>query len=78
MIPEEKAKELVKKFTTFHTVGYAEEITPDTYTAKKHAEACVEEIENALIECGDFSYQLQNMDRELNYWQNVRKAIETL
>lgn len=78
MTPEEKAKELVKKFTTFHAVGYAEEITPDTYTAKKHAEVCVEEIENSLIECGELSDQLQNMDRELNYWQNVRKAIETL
>ena len=78
MTPEEKAKELVKKFTTFHAVGYAEEITPDTYTAKKHAEVCVEEIEISLIECGELSDQLQNMDRELNYWQNVRKAIETL
>jgi hypothetical protein len=38
----------------------------------------VEQIENALIDCGELSDQLQNMDRELNFWQNVRKAIETL
>ena len=35
MTPKEKAEELVGKFTTFHPVGYDEEMTPDTYTAKK-------------------------------------------
>ena len=34
MTPKEKAEELVGKFTTFHPVGYDEEMTPDTYTAK--------------------------------------------
>ena len=32
--PKEKAKELVKKFTEFHYVGYSDEITPDIDTAK--------------------------------------------
>lgn len=77
MTPDEKAKELVKKFTEFHPVGYAEEMTPDI-TAKKHAEICIDEIEASLIDCGELSDQLQNMDRELNFWQNVRKAIETM
>jgi len=39
---------------------------------------CVNEIEDALIDCVELSDQLQNMDRELNFWQNVRKELETL
>ena len=71
MTPTEKAIELVTK--------YKEE---GLSLSLSHAKLCslivIEEIENALIDCGELSDQLQNMDRELNFWQNVRKEIETL
>ena len=72
MTPEEKAKELIESFSRFT------EPSDCKCEAKQCAFIAVEQIENALIDCGELSDQLQNMDRELNYWQKVRKAIETI
>jgi hypothetical protein len=71
MTPDEQAKNLIDKYQKISGIIHFEAI-------KKCALISVEEIENALIECGELSDQLQNMDRELNFWQNVRKAIESL
>ena len=69
---KEKAKELVEKFTTFHFGGSGKGLHPDIYTAKKHASICVEEILKAYP-CID------EVDRiEIEYWNNVKKAIGTL
>ena len=38
----------------------------------------VDEIEKALTEYGRANDELQNMDRELNYWQKVRKEVGKL
>lgn len=74
MTPKEKAKELVKKFTTFHSVGYSEEMTPDIYTAKKHAIIAVDECLNALRMIDDSCFEAQ----AYNFYKNVKKEIEQL
>lgn len=72
MNPIEKAKELVDKFTTFHFCGSGKGLHPDIWTAKKNALICVEEILKAYP-CVD------EVDRiEIEYWNNVKKAIEQL
>jgi hypothetical protein len=68
MTPKEKAEDLILKFRPLMLRGQA----------INSALICVNEIEAALIDCGELSDQLQNMDRELNFWQNVRKEIEIL
>ena len=74
MTPKEKAKELVKKFTEFHYVGYSDEITPDIYTAKKHAIAAIDECLNALRMIDDSCFEVQ----AYNFYENVKKEIEQL
>ena len=71
MEAKDKARELYDKFQE-HSESICE---------KMHTKACVlisiNEIESALIQCGELSDSLQNMDRELNYWHNVRKEVES-
>ena len=74
MTPKKKAKELVKKFTTFHPVGYADEITPDTYTAKKHATIAIDECITALRMIDDSCFEVQSY----SFYENVKKEIELL
>jgi len=38
----------------------------------------VEEIIEALTEYGDDSMELQNMDRDLNYWDNCLKELNNI
>jgi len=85
MTPKEKAIELKEKFQNieFNAKGFDEFGEPNLRNMgiERVKQCClisIDEIENALIDCGELSDQLQNMDRELNFWQNVRKAIETL
>ena len=70
--PKEKAKELVKKFTEFHYVGYSDEITPDIDTAKKHAIIAIDECLNALRMIDDSCFEVQ----AYNFYENVKKEIE--
>ena len=44
----------------------------------KYALIAVDEIMLALKDYGDSSYELQNMDREFNFWQQVKQEIEKL
>ena len=74
MTPKEKAEELVRKFTTFHPVGYDEEMTPDTYTAKKHATIAIDECINALKTIDDSCFEVQSY----SFYENVKKEIELL
>ena len=74
MTPKEKAKELVRKFTTFHPVGYDEEMTPDTYTAKKHATIAIDECITALRMIDDSCFEAQ----AYIFYEKVKKEIELL
>lgn len=105
MTAEEKARELVEKFTPLvHQGGMVDMTTVEREmdNAKDCALIAVEEIIEALyyiktivkavINSYDanteehlkeefpkyFSCELQNMDRDLNYWQEVRKAIKLI
>ena len=78
MIPAEKAKELVDKYWIYLRAGllYDEEAKED---AKQCASIAVEEIEEALADYGrGDSLQLQNMDSEFRFWEQVKTEIEKL
>jgi len=78
MTPKEKAEELFHK--------YADEFNfDDTYRgyreqSKQCALMSVDEIIKALVEYDNRNntYELQNMDRDFNYWEQVRIEIENL
>jgi hypothetical protein len=76
MTPTEKATELIEQFEKVDT--FAMTSRHGKLIPKECALICIEQIENALIDCGELSDQLQNMDRELYFWQNVRKEIESM
>lgn len=60
--PKEKAKELMSCFSD----------------SSHFSTVCVGFIEQALINCCKDSMELQNMYRELNYWNEVKLEIEKL
>jgi hypothetical protein len=62
MTTKEKAQQLVERFE-----GNV-----------KYALIAVDEVLLALKDYGDSSYELQNMDREFNFWQEVKQEIEKL
>jgi hypothetical protein len=72
MTPKEKAVKLIEKFSRYT------EPSDCNHEALQCALIAVTEIENALIEYGEATDELQNMDRELNYWNEVRYEIEKL
>lgn len=69
MTPEEKANELIDKMIECNYV-YEDAICS--------AIVCVDEIIISLIQYGKESNELQNMDRELYYWHEVKQEIEKL
>ena len=75
MTPKEKADELFEKFnnpdTTYH---------PYVHNAQQCALIAVDEIIEALLEYDirNATYELQNMDRDFNYWEQVKQEIEKL
>lgn len=69
MTAQEKAYQLYGKYRSCQLLPFF---------AKKCALIAVDEIEKALTEYGRANDELQNMDREFNYWQEVRKEIEKL
>ena len=71
MTAQEKAKELYDNYEFVYIQNYTSK-----HEVKNCALIAVNEIENALIDCAELSDSLQNMDRALNFWQNVRKEIE--
>ena len=78
MTPKEKAKELVDKYWIYLRAGllYDEEAKED---AKHCASIAVEEIEEALADYGrGDSLQLQNMDSEFRFWEQVQIEIQEL
>jgi len=68
MTPKEKAKELFDKMNFSHPEH-------EKYVAKECALIAVDEIIQAI----DFDWmEVQNLDREHNYWQQVKAEIELL
>lgn len=84
MSVKEKAEELVNKFREFtdgtdpETDGYSPNI--EKYNGKQCALIAVDEIIDALAEYDDRNntYELQNMDRDFNYWQQVKSELQSL
>jgi hypothetical protein len=69
MTPKEKAKELVFKFDD--TMEFS---TPQRF-AKQCALIAVDEIINAI----DFDWmEVQNLDSQHRYWEEVKREIEKL
>ena len=69
MTPKEKANELFNKMKGFRV--------KHTHS-KKCASIAVDEIILALTEYGKTSLELQNMDSEFRYWDQVKEEIQNL
>ena len=76
MTPKEKAKELVDRYKE-------QMIENEAYFVNSGARHCaliaIDEIEEALTDYGrGDSLQLQNMDSEFRFWEQVKQEIEKL
>jgi hypothetical protein len=77
MTPKEKARELFDKM--MYHIMYNCQPTLSEMVAKECALIAVDEIEKALTDYGrGDSFQLQNMDSEFRYWEQVKNEIEKL
>ncbi len=77
MTPKENAKELFEKY--FNIIDNSHPLTDINISAKQCALIAVDEIEKALTDYGSGdSLQLQNMDSEFRYWEQVKNEIEKL
>jgi hypothetical protein len=73
MTPKEKAKELVEKYYELFSVEL--ENTICIYEAKQCALIAVEEIEKAI----DFDWiEIQNLESEHRYWEQVKEELKKL
>jgi hypothetical protein len=72
MIPKEKANEIVNKYLINTPIVCGIDI------AKQCALIAVDEIISALEEYGKTTFELQNMESEFRWWQEVKKEIELL
>lgn len=88
MSPQEKAKELYKKYEFVYIQNYT-----SSYEVKQCAIIAVDEIISALEEYDNstekylkeefgykdyFSAELQNMDSDFRYWSKVKYELETM
>jgi len=82
MIPKQKSEDLIDKYRTYIRIGkYDNNVSEDEiYLAKQCALIAVDEIIEALLEYDNrnATYELQNMDRDFNYWEQVKQEIEKL
>ena len=69
MTPKEKAKELVEKFSDL------EDGEMYIGKAKQCALIAVDEIINSLENYGKASDELQNMENDFRYWQEVKQEL---
>lgn len=79
MTPKEKAKELIKLFRSCSMCNWSgdpnQEEQIETDWAKEAAIICVDEIDAAI----DFDWmEVQNLDREHAYWEQVKTEIKNL
>ena len=79
MTAKEKAKELVDSFMNLKPPKLSDYSQIYLPTAKLCALIAVDQIEKALTDYGrGDSFQLQNMDSEFRFWEQVKKEIEKL
>lgn len=79
MTPEEKAIAILEKINNGKISKELLENCSD-YTKKdlkRKVFIVIDEIESALIEYGNDSMELQNMDSEFRYWDSVREAVKS-
>ena len=78
MTPKEKAKELYCKYTDALNIRDLQ--TTANPFAKQCALILIDEIIDALAEYDERNntYELQNMDRDFNYWQQVKSELQSL
>ena len=69
MTPKEKAKELVEKFSDL------EDGEMYIGKSKECALIAVDEIINSLENYGKESDELQNMENDFRYWQEVKEEL---
>ena len=69
LTPKEKAKELVEKFSDL------EDGEMYIGKAKQCALIAVDEIINSLENYGKESDELQNMENDFRYWQEVKQEL---
>jgi hypothetical protein len=71
MTPKEKANELVDKFDNFDVLGEDH----NGFTAQQCALVAVDEIIKSI----DFDWmEIQNLESEHRYWEQVKQEIEKL
>ena len=84
MIPKQKAEELVEKFKPHshfwvHDFGRKKDYDIEQLeNAVECALIAVDEIINSLETYGKESDELQNMENDFRYWQEVKQEIEKL
>ena len=92
MSPQEKAKELVDKFMQYadkkarpsvmnnmFSQGSSTGVTYNTKDLIISAKQCALISVNEIVQAIDFDWiEVQNLDREHNYWENVKNEIERL
>jgi len=75
MTPREKAEDLFNHMSYFHITDNR----INRYASKQCALIAVDKIEEALTDYGrGDSFQLQNMDSEFRFWEQVKTEIEKL
>ena len=68
LTPKQKAKELFDKYQIAGSQWYVE-------TTKKYTLIAVDEIINSLENYGKESDELQNMENDFRYWQEVKQEL---
>ena len=68
LTPKQKAKELFNKYQIAGSQWYVE-------TTKKYTLIAVDEIINSLENYGKESDELQNMENDFRYWQEVKEEL---
>ena len=68
LTPKEKAKELFDKYQIAGSKWYVE-------TTKKYTLIAVDEIINSLENYGREADELQNMENDFRYWQEVKQEL---
>lgn len=74
MTPRQEAAYLTRKYYDLFSINL--ENTISLYEARECAKVDVTNTINVLTEYGESSFELQNMDRALNHYQEVLSELE--
>lgn len=76
MTPQDKAKELYCKYTDALNIRDLQ--TTANPFAKQCALILIDEIIDALVEYDDRTNTYEIMDKDFNYWQQVKSELQSL